>query len=84
MPFFCLGQKLVAQALITCFHLPDVSRREAEALKYFCSMVLTNVIYPENACSYLMEGFLRMYFLEDKIASSPVPLSQAFVDQIRL
>jgi len=57
---------------------------ETKALKFnFCSVVVSNVVYPENACNSLMEGFLGMCFLEDKVTPSPTPFYQAFVDQCK-
>lgn len=84
MPFFGLGQRLSAQPSITCFHLPNVANRETRALKCFCLVAVSNVLYPENTCNSLIEGFLGMYFLEDKITSRPIPLQRAFVGWVSL
>lgn len=43
------------------------------------------VIYLENACNFLLEGFLEMCFLEDRITYSPIlHYIQQFLDWVSL
>lgn len=80
--FFLPLSEACCTSLDNLLHLPNMANRETKALKYFCSVLLLDVICPEKAWNSLMEGFLGTYllgtyFLEDKVISNPIPLCQA-------